>query len=92
VAHFHNVQTNSKLRTGHALFALGNVQTSIGEELLRNGKQDEGLQRLEQAYQTHQKTLRQFRATLGHGHHKVADAAHKVASHYHRKRDYGNAM
>jgi tetratricopeptide (TPR) repeat protein len=79
-------------RTGHAMFALGNVEISQGQLLISNGHRIEGAAKLESAFQTHVKTLHLFTTTLGQKHHKVGDAAHKLACHLDRKREYSKAM
>ena len=66
------------VRTGQAMFALGNVQ--IGK-----GKFDE-------AYETHAQTLNLFKASLGIRHHRTGDICHKLGWHLHRMRNYPAAM
>lgn len=79
-------------RTAHAMFALGNVQTSLGERLLDQEQFEEGNAMLEEALTTHLQTVKLFRATVGDSHHKTGNSLHKIGCHLHRRRDYVGAM
>lgn len=79
-------------RTGHALFALGNVELSQAKELLRKEQPELAAIRLREAYKTHEETLQLFKQTLGARHHKVGDVYHKLACHQHCRKDYPAAM
>ncbi|RDW76977.1 hypothetical protein BP6252_05030 [Coleophoma cylindrospora] len=79
------------LRTGLAMFALGNIQTAQGEEFEKCQDIVAARGKYEEAYQTHLQALQIYRATLGERHHKTADAFYKMGCHLHRKRSYFEA-
>ncbi|KAM3461571.1 hypothetical protein MY5147_009920 [Beauveria neobassiana] len=79
-------------RTAHAMFALGNVETSLGVRLLDEERFDEGNNMLDAALETHVQTLKLFRATLGDGHHKTGNTLYKIGCHLRRKHDYSGSM
>ena len=70
--------TNLDARTGHAMFALGNVQLSLGN--------------FTEAYDTHTQVLHLFKSSLGIRHHRTGDICHKLGWHLNRMRDYPAAM
>lgn len=80
------------LRTGLALFSLGNIQIAQAEKLDEADKPDDAKAKFQEAYETHAQALRLYKATLGPNHHKTADAYHKIAWHLHRQLDNKNAM
>ncbi|KAM3425972.1 hypothetical protein NHJ13734_009762, partial [Beauveria thailandica] len=79
-------------RTAHAMFALGNVETSLGVRLLDEERFDEGNNMLDAALETHLQTLKLFRATLGDGHHKTGNTLYKIGCHLRRKHDYSGSI
>lgn len=70
--------TNFYRRTGHAMFALGNVQISLGK--------------FDEAYETHSQVLHLFKSCLGIRHHRTGDICHKLGWHLGRMRKYAAAM
>ncbi|KAI0449645.1 hypothetical protein F5B21DRAFT_34028 [Xylaria acuta] len=79
-------------RIAYAMFALGNVQTSLGIRLLDQEQFETGNNMLREALATHTQTLKLFRATVGDGHHKTGNTHYKIGYHLHRDHDYGGAM
>jgi hypothetical protein len=74
------------------MFALGNVQTSQGAQLLDKEQFEAGNNMLQEALATHRQTLKLFRATVGDGHHKIGNTLYKIGCHLHRMHDYSGAM
>jgi hypothetical protein len=74
-----------------SLFALGNVEWSQGEDLIRKGARLDGEKKLQQSYETHQQSLRLYTRVLGLTHYKTAQALYKVACHEHHKRFYAQS-
>jgi len=72
------LRLNPPPRTGHAMFALGNVQIGKG--------------RFDEAYKTHAQVLTLFKSSLGIRHHRTADTCHKLGWHLNRMRNYPAAM
>ena len=60
------------------MFALGNVQLSLGE--------------FEAAHQTHTQVFNLFKGSLGIRHHRTADICHKLGWHFNHERNYQAAM
>jgi hypothetical protein len=79
-------------RTGQALFSLGNIQIAQAEQFNKAEKTEEAENKFQEAFETHSQSLCLYQATLGPTHHKTADAFHKIACHYHRRREYEKAM
>jgi len=60
------------------MYPLGNLQIAKGE--------------LDEAFETHLGALTIYQQSLGDKHHRTADLFHKVAWHYHSRRQYTQAV
>lgn len=70
-------------------YVLGNVRISQAQLLRHPGHSEGGF--MEEAFRLHKAALKIWRATLGEGHHKTADAYHKMGWHLFRRQEYEEA-
>ena len=62
------ILTNSIISPGRLLYAIGNIKVSQGQ--------------VEEGLIWHKKALSHYAKTIGQGHHRTADAYHKLAEDY----------
>lgn len=79
-------------RTAMAMYCLGNIQIAQAQILTENGEKDSALAKLSEAMTIHAKVSNLWNITLGVTHHKSADAMHKLGWHFHRLKEYTQAM
>lgn len=60
--------------------------------LTREGQKAEAEGKFAEALEAHAQSLKLYTITLGHRHHKTADALYKVGWHLHRKNEYAAAL
>lgn len=79
-------------RTAMAMYCLGNIKIAQSQNLTENGDEELAQAKLSEAMNIHAKVWNLWNITLGVGHHKSADAMHKLGWHFHRIKEYTQAV
>jgi len=82
----------TNFRTARAMYCLGNIQIAQAQTLTENGKKEQADAKLSEAMSIHAKVWNFWNITLGVTHHKSADAMHKLGWHFHRIKEYTEAI
>ena len=75
------------VRTGRVLHALGNVRASIAMSLQAQHNHEAASRFWDESFDIHIDCLKQYELTLGRFNHRTADACHKLAEHYIRRKE-----
>ena len=75
-------------RTGRVLQALGNVRASKAIRLEAQGDDVAARKLWDESFSIHTDCLKQYESTLGKSNHRTADACHKLAEHYIRRKEH----
>ncbi|KAI1411461.1 tetratricopeptide repeat domain-containing protein [Hypoxylon sp. FL1857] len=75
-------------KTGRVLQALGNVRASRAMRAESAGNHEDARKLWDESFALHQDCLQQYESTLGKFNHRTADACHKLAEHYIRRKKH----